>query len=448
MVQYQPAGRTSGEIAADVESAVLGGRVAAGDPLPTVRALASALGVSPATVAGAYRSLRGRGLAFGDGRRGTRIAPRPSLVAPHDTGSPAPDVPAGLLDLASGNPDPALLPDLGAALTAVARRPGEHVLYGTPRDDPELTALAREQLGRDGVDAARLAVVAGAMDGVERALAAHLRPGDRVAVEDPGYVAVLDLVAAMGFLPLPCPLDGEGLAPAGLDAALSRGARAVVLTPRAQNPTGAATSPARATALRAVLDGRPEVLVVEDDHAGPVAGPDAVFVGPGRRSWCVVRSVSKWLGPDLRLALVAGDDTTVGRLEGRLALGTGWVSHVLQQATAEAWRAATSGPEPLLQQAAATYARRRAALCAALAERGVQATAPSGLNVWVRVDEEAATVERMRQAGYVVRAGERYRIRSGPAVRVTTARLDEEQAPTVADAIAAAARTTRLIRSA
>jgi len=323
-VQYAISGRSASAIAESVEEAVRRDHLGPGAPLPTVRALAGRLGLSPATVAAAYRLLQSRGLVTGRGRRGTRVAFRPPLFTPRLEG----EVPKDLVDVATGNPDPALLPPWRAVLGALAREP---LLYNVPAHRPALIRLASREFERDAIPAKAVAVVGGAMDGVERVLQAHLRPGDRVAVEDPGYSGVLDLLGSLGLVPEPVALDDEGVRPEALATSVARGARAVVLTPRAQNPTGAALTPSRTRRLRALLDEHPAVLVVEDDHAGPVAGVPALTVCHRRRErWAVVRSVSKWLGPDLRLALLAGDPTTVGRVEGRQALGSGWVSHLLQ----------------------------------------------------------------------------------------------------------------------
>src|SRR5205085_7876543 len=79
--RYQLAGRTAIEIAASVETAIRHQSLGPGEQLPPVRTLARELSVSPATVASAYRHLRTRGIIVGDGRRGTRVAARPPLLA-------------------------------------------------------------------------------------------------------------------------------------------------------------------------------------------------------------------------------------------------------------------------------------------------------------------------------------------------------------------------------
>ena len=139
---------------------------------------------------------------------------------------------------------------------------------------------------------------------------------------------------------------------------MRRGARAVIATPRGQNPTGAAVDPARGRALRAVLAGHPDVLVIEDDYVARVAGAPYVPVHRAHGRWAVVRSLSKVLGPDLRLAVVAGDPLTVSRIEGRQRLGPGWVSHILQQVAALLLR--DKATARLLARAERVYAERRA----------------------------------------------------------------------------------------
>jgi DNA-binding transcriptional MocR family regulator len=437
-VQYPIAGRTANAIAQSVESALREGRLGAGAALPTVRELARSLRVSPATVASAYRSLRQRGLLVAQGRRGTRVAPRPPVALPR----PELALPRGVRNVSEGQPDPALLPTLAGALRAVPRRPR---LYGEPPH--RLVRLAARAFAADGIPHEAVSVVAGSMDGIERVLQAHLRPGDAVAVEDPGYSAVLDLVGALGLVAEPVALDDEGVLPHELARALEAGARGVVLTPRAQNPTGATLTERRARELRLLLDDHPDVLVVEDDHAGPVAGAPAVTLSRGgRRRFAVVRSVSKSLGPDLRVAVLAGDPATAARVEGRLALGSGWVSHVLQDIVAALWSdaAVTRG----LRAAAAVYTERREALVRALERRGIEAHGRSGLNVWIPVREETAVVASLAAAGWGVRAGERYRLKSSPAIRVTTAALRPGEADPISSALARVLEGQRPARSA
>ncbi len=90
------------------------------------------------------------------------------------------------------------------------------------------------------MDAERACIVSGALDGIERVIDVHLRPGDRVAVENPGYAALFDLLRARGLALEPVAVDERGMRPEELQGALARGASAAMITPRGQNPTGAA----------------------------------------------------------------------------------------------------------------------------------------------------------------------------------------------------------------
>lgn len=424
--------RSAVKIAEGIEAAVDAGEMPAGTPLPTVRGLATTLGVSPATIAAAYKTLALRGVCVADGRRGTRISGR----SPSSHPRPAATLPPGIRDLAFGNPDPALLPGMAEVLRAIDPSPR---LYGEGLNLPALERIAAEDLAADGLPSGPLCIVSGAMAGIEHVLGEWLRPGDRVAVEDPGFRNVSDVVLSLGLVLLPVRVDAEGMRPESLDRAVAAGARGMVLTPRAQNPTGAALTTARAEALRAILARAPELLVVEDDHAGMVSGAPPVFVGGAARArWAVVRSFSKALNPDLRLAVLAGDAETLARVQDRLTVGERWVSHILQRIAAALL--ADPAVRGALELASATYARRRQALIDALAGVGLEAMGRSGFNVWLPVPEEAAVVQALWLRGWAVSAGERFRLQAPPAIRITAATLTEAEAPRLAADIAAVLR--------
>jgi DNA-binding transcriptional MocR family regulator len=279
---------------------------------------------------------------------------------------------------------------------------------------------------------------AGALDAIERALQTELRLGDRVVVEDPSWPRIADLVHALGLAVEPVAVDRHGLDPGALDAALRRGARAVIATPRGQNPTAAAVDPSRGRSLRAVLAGHPDVLVIEDDYVARVADAPYVPLHAADGRFTVVRSLSKVLGPDLRLALVAGDPLTVSRIEGRQRLSPGWVSHLLQQVAA--LLLADQATAQLLARAERVYGERRRALVSALAARGIEAAGDSSLGVWVPLADEAAAVGELLVEGWAVSPGERYRFRSAPGIRITTATLEPHEAERLADALAALQR--------
>lgn len=432
VVQTYLSGSTAVKIAASAEAAVAAGKIAAGDRLPPVRDLAKQLNVNPATIAAAYRLLQERGIAFAEGRRGTIIRPASPASPPVPV-----TLPPNVRDLSSGNPAADLVPNLAPFLRKLDGTPR---LYRDELNDPELVALARKQFHADGVPSASVAVVSGALDGIERVLREQLRPGDRVLVEDPCFTGVADLLHALALVPVPVAIDDEGLLPAAIQHAPP--AQAIIVTPRAQNPTGAAFTERRGRQLRTILKQRPDLLIIEDDHAGPVAGaPYVTLVDNARERWAVVRSVSKSLGPDLRVAIMAGDARTIARVEGRQTLGIRWVSHILQRIVVALWH--DKNVQKQLARAERIYTQRRTALINALRVHDIDAHGSSGLNVWIPLPEESAVIQSLFQRGWAVAAGERYRIKTPPAIRVTTASLDAQDAHPFANDLAEVLRPAR-----
>jgi DNA-binding transcriptional MocR family regulator len=375
--------------------------------------------LAPNTVASAYRTLGERGVVTGRGRHGTFI----SDIA----GAPRSDplIPDGLIDLASGNPDPELLPDLAPHMASLEPT---RVLYGIAPLDAAFRSTVSDVLRSGGVRVDSLMAVNGALDGIERALIAHARVGDQVAMEAPGWRSMASLVSALGMRPVPVEIDRYGMRPDRLSAVIGS-VRSVILTPRCQNPTGAFIDASRAAELGDVLERAHDVLVIEDDHGGLISGVDLSPVAQGRPRWVHIHSFGKPLGPDLRIAAVTGDEETIGRMAGRQRVGPGWVSHIAQRLVASLLGDRSVVAE--LTHAAEEYARRRRLLIDSTSPLGLEPVGATGLNVWVPVREEGATVAALAGAGYAVRPGELYRMGTGPAIRFSVGALTDDMVPEI-----------------
>lgn len=431
----QITGSTAAEIADSVRGLRERGTLRPGDALPPVRELAVRLGINRNTAVAAYRQLAGAGLVISRGRAGTLIAGAES-VAQEGLADTV------LHDIASGNPDPALIPDPTPALSRIVGRP---VLYGEPVIDAALEAWTREWMHADlHRDDLTICVTSGAVDAVERLLAQALMRDDAVALEDPCFLASIHTVRLGGYRAVPVPVDDEGMTVEGLRAALDAGVRAIISTPRAQNPTGVTLTPERAAALREVLADHPYVLIIEDDHFS-LLSPHAyaTLIGPQHHRYALVRSVSKFLGPDMCLALAATDPTTAERLSLRLSPGTTWVSHLLQRLAHAQLTDASARTQ--ISTASAHYAERNAAFASALETHGISTSSVDGLSLWVRLTAPArTTAERLMRRGWLARTGDEFCIdESSPAshhLRLTVHDLSDADAARLIDDLVAAQR--------
>ena len=412
-------GKSANEIFDSIRQHITSGALAKGETLPPVRELAAQLGVNRNTVASAYKRLVTSGLALSLGRNGTVVK---ETVAPVALEGGNPHTP--LTDLSSGNPATAQLPNLAQYLSHISCSPR---LYG---DTPVLPALAdwAAKWMQDAMPAAgEIDLTSGAIDAIERLLSAHLLPGDSVAVEDPCFLSSISMLRYSGFSASPVPIDQEGMLPEKLEQALSKGARAVILTPRAHNPTGYSLSVARAAALQQVLNRFPQTLVIIDDHFALLAkAPWHPVITPQTQHWAVVRSMSKTLGPDLRLAFVASDKTTSAKLRLRLNAGSQWVSHLLQDLV----YACLSDPDfqQSLEQTRQFYAGQQQKMAEALQAQGVTNIAPGdGLNFWLPLaDSSHETAFALAKSGWLVREGDAFGVQApAQGLRITLSTLND-----------------------
>lgn len=430
-------------IAADVSRLVNEGTLAPGERLPTVRDIAAELGVSIGTVSAAWRALSAAGVIVSRGRAGTfvqsdrrdRLSARVRDLA--DGGRSV------RLDLAQGTPDPALLPPLADALARVAPRADTGRYHDVPTL-PELEELLRASWPVPGVEA--FTIVDGAMDGISRTLEQVVRFGDRVVVESPGFPYLFDLVEAIGAEPVAVELDADGMVPASLARALSTKPAAVLMQPRAQNPSGVSMTPDRARLLARVVmaasRGR-SITIVEDDHSALVCSAPDVTLGRWLPRQVVhVRSFSKSHGPDLRIAALGGPASIVEGIMTRRTLGPAWTSRLLQTVLTELLTA--DGSVARVRTARLIYRDRVDRLAAALRRLGVDVGNPDGLNLWLPVVDERAALVRLAASGIAVAPGAPFvapGVEAAPHVRVT-AGMVAENTRLVAEALAEAAVAT------
>ena len=432
--------RSAKGIALALSAGIDRGVLRPGERLPPIRRVARDLQVAPATISAAWSQLARAGLIETDGRRGTRV--REASVGPRRYRR-ALDSRAGYrVDLSTGLPDPRLLPDLHAAMQRVPRDETAHSYL----EEPVVPAL-REVLEESWPNAVEtLTVVDGAMDAHSQFVAAHLRFGDRVAVEQPCFPPLLDLLEMAGAVPLGVGYDADGPVVADVVAALEAGAKVLFFQPWGQNPSGQSLAKSRAAELAAVVADR-DVVVVEDDSAGGTPTGPPVSLGAFLPEHTVlVRSFSKTHGPDLRLAAIGGPATVVGPIVERRYLGQGWSSRLVQSILLELLTDARS--REFVADAQATYAARTAAMADALAERGVDVPGRDGINVWVPVAEQGAALLHLAAAGVRAASGDPFWISSPGSdhIRITTSSIDGGSQPDqpdladLADLVAHAAR--------
>jgi len=325
-------------------------------------------------------------------------------------------------DLSMGTPDPTLLPPLAPAL----QRLQLDATVTSYLDDPvvpELEALLRADWP---FEPERFTIVDGAQDGLDRVVSAVVNFGDAVIVEDPTFPPIIDMLELAGARILVAKSDEEGPLPDEVSKAMKERPVAAFFQPRAHNPTAASISEQRSRDLVEAIDGR-AMLVVEDDHSGPVAGAPLHSLGVHLPNQTVhIRSFSKSHGPDLRLAAIGGSASVLDRVIKRRHLGPSWTSRLLQRMLLEFLRDPSA--VSVVEAASSTYSARRSAFVTALVDRGFEIALGAGMNVWIPVGSEQRAVVGLAAQSIGVAPGRPFMIeeRTGDYIRATVASLADD----------------------
>ena len=414
-------GNSALEIFESVRDLTNKGQLNEGDSLPPVRELAEQLGVNRNTVSSAYQRLTKAGIAITKGRLGT------SICQVTEAGEQEGVSNTTLFDLADGSPCREWLPNLSRV---ASQSEFNQYLYGEATILPEIYQYGRNWFAASCASEFDVTLCNGAIDTLERLVSTHLIPGDKVVVEDPCYISSANALRLAGMHIIGAAVDEQGMTSQALKAGLKQGAKAVLITPRAHNPTGVSISAARAKELKAILANHPSVLIMEDDHFSLLAHTEHHSVVPQNTThWAIFRSVSKGLGPDLRMAFVAADKESIKRISSRLAPGMSWVSRILQSFVYTCLT--TQEFQQHLAMAKQHCAEHRAVLLNALTEQGLEVnTRIDGLNVWLPTKKDSKTAaNEFSQKGWLVRPSDSFSIdHRSQAIRISVQNLAPETA--------------------
>ncbi|PIT06370.1 GntR family transcriptional regulator [Bradyrhizobium nitroreducens] len=309
-----------------IRAKVAGRALGAGDRLPSIRSLASAMDVSPSTVVEAYDRLAAEGLIRA--RRGSGFYVSQTIMPPLALAEAGPRrdrevdpfwVSRQSLDADAAVPKPGCgwlpagwMPEAGLrrAIRALARTDADLLTdYGSTRGGVSLRRLLLARLSEDSIQASvdQLMLTGSGTQATDLVCRFLLRPGDTVLVDDPCYFNFRALLRAHQARIVSVPYTPTGPDLARFEQILgSERPRLYITNSALHNPTGATMSLATAHRLLTVAAAH-DLTIIEDDIFGdfePERSPRlAALDGLSR----VIRigSFSKTLSASVRCGYVA-----------------------------------------------------------------------------------------------------------------------------------------------
>jgi 2-aminoadipate transaminase len=443
------------QLSEQIANQIRSGLLPRGERLPATRELAGLLGLNRTTVSAAYEILESEGLIAGQVGRGSFVTGGAGpaggvdwngLLERSDTSMAGPNSgwSKDVISFAVSRPSGDLFPldEFRATCTTVlARRDLADILQlGSPSGFEPLRRYLMEEARHEGVAGPGddLLITNGCQQALDLIGRVLLRPGDTVAVEDPLYTGLKNLLTAMGAQLCGVPVGAGGMDAVQLERVLEREKpRFLVVTSNFQNPTGASLPLAGRKALLEAAR-KASVPVIENDAYGelrysgePLPALKQLDEGGGT---VLLRSFSKVSFPGLRVGWAVGPKALIDRLrhaKEAADLHTDQLSQAVMLEFAESGRLAAHRVRML--QAGSERLAATLEACAKYLPAGTRWTRPEGgMNVWVRLPEPLDAGEllpRAQRAGVAYVPGRYFavsRLEPG-ALRLSFAGLTPEQ---------------------
>lgn len=383
------------------------GQLRTGDRLPTVRTTAAHLGMSPSSVAEAWRTMLDA-QAIETRRRGGTFVVGPPTPATPVRYEKLLESARGMAELGRPSADPLLWPDPERAFawSVAESRVIEH------QPIPITPALHDAVRPSWPFTPGALMATNGGLDGLALALRTLVAPGERVLVSDPTEIIVLDLLDSMRCLAVPIPHDEHGPRPDVLARELASDPPLFIHQSGPSTPLGRTTSKSRMGELAAVIKGHP-THVVElcpypyfTEEITPSIGwslPDQVVH---------LRWYGRSHGADILVGVAGGPREVLRRMWLVRGYQAQWTSRYLQNALA--YLLTDAEAVETVETAGQVYDRRREGLVSALARAGIESRSDSGTSVWIPVPDEDAAWLSLAQQGYAAQRGSDFYVEQSP----------------------------------
>ncbi len=318
------------QLASFVQKLIESGDLRSGDRLPPTRELAGQLGLNRTTVSAAYELLEHEGLIKGEVGRGSYVCD-PSkargdvpdwsrmLTASVSTGTGR--AATGVINFTSSSPSDKLFPmeEFRQCCREVLESPELKTLMrlGSPGGYEPLRRYLLDRAMQSGIarESDDILVTNGCQQALDLLRRALVRPGAKVAIEEPVYPGLKNLFLEAGAEPIGVAAGPEGIEIASLQRALDAGARVIILTPSFQNPTGATIPLSQRGVICAMAHAAGAVLIENDIYSAlAYSGVQLPKLKQLDQNVILLGSFSKVAFPGIRVGWIVAPRAVIRRL--------------------------------------------------------------------------------------------------------------------------------------